>query len=93
MESNGYNPALKILEKVSKYHRDHEEQSFFPSKINKWFNDAGFVIKKLKYIDVVPMICPDFIAKTLNFMNPFFENIPIIKKIACGRIMLIAERK
>lgn len=93
MEPNGYNPALKILEKVSKYHRDHEEQSFFPSTMNKWFNDAGFIIKKLKYIDVVPMMCPDIVAKTLNLMNPFFENAPIIKNIACGRIMFIAERK
>lgn len=29
VEPNGYSPALKIIEKASKYHREHEEQSFF----------------------------------------------------------------
>lgn len=92
MEPNGYNPALKILEKVSKYHIEHEEQSFFMHTIEKWFNKAGFKVKKVKYIDVVPMMCPDIMAKILNKMNPFFENIPLLKQISCGRIVILAEK-
>ena len=48
VEPNGYSPALKIIEKASKYHREHEEQSFFLFTINKWLGNAGMKIKKYK---------------------------------------------
>ena len=35
VEPNGYSPLLKVIEKASKYHREHEEQSFFLFTINK----------------------------------------------------------
>ena len=92
MEPNGYNPALKVLEKVSKYHIEHEEQSFFMHTIEKWFNKAGFKVRKVKYIDIVPMMCPDIMAKILNKVNPFFENIPLLKQISCGRVVILAEK-
>lgn len=38
------------------------------------------------------MMCPDIMAKILNKMNPFFENIPLLKQISCGRIVILAEK-
>ena len=36
IEPNGYNPVLKVLEKVSRYHIEHEERSFFPATLHAW---------------------------------------------------------
>lgn len=93
MEPNGLNPILKIIEKVSPYHRLHEEQSFFPSTIRKWCSDAGFITTKCNIINLVPLFCPDFIAKILKTMEPYVEKIPIFRNFACGQVLLRASKK
>lgn len=92
MEPNGLNPILKIIEKVSPYHRLHEEQSFFPSTIRKWCSDAGFITTKCNIINLVPLFCPDFIAKILKAMEPFVEKIPVFRNFACGQVLLRARK-
>ena len=41
MEPNGTNPVLKIIEKTSKYHVSHEEQSFLFGTLKKWLVNAA----------------------------------------------------
>lgn len=93
MEPNGLNPILKIIEKVSPYHRLHEEQSFFPSTIRKWCSDAGFITTKCNIINLVPLFCPDGLAKALKSMEPYVEKIPFFRNFACGQVLIRAAKK
>ena len=92
VEPNGYSPALKVIEKVSKYHREHEEQSFFLFTINKWLGNAGMKIKKYKFIDIIPVFAPDILTKMLKPFVPICENIPIFKRLLCARVVIYAKR-
>lgn len=92
LEPNGSNPVLKIIEKTSVYHIEHEEQSFTGSRIDSWLNLAGFKSSKIQYLNLVPMFCPDWAARVLNSLSPFVEKLPFIRKIACGQVVLIAKK-
>lgn len=84
-EPNGFNPVLKIMEKVSPYHILHEEKSYSPKKLDQWFKNNGGTITESRFVGLVPLFCPDFLAKTLNFLEPIFEKIPIVRMISCGQ--------
>lgn len=84
-EPNGYNPVLKIMEKVSPYHILHEEKSYSPRKLDKWFRNNGGTIAKSMYVGFVPLFCPDFLAKTLNFFEPYLEKTPFLRTFSCGQ--------
>lgn len=92
LEPNGLNPVLKVLEKVSRYHVEHEERSFTPSLIRSWFIDAGFFVHSSQLINLVPMFCPDWMAKPLRLAGPLVEKIPFARAIACGQIVILAGR-
>lgn len=91
IENNGYAPALKILEKISKYHIEHDEKSYTLNKLNKWINNAGMKLINYKYVDIVPNFCPNWFAYLLNLIAPIFENIPILNKLSCARVVLFAS--
>lgn len=93
MEPNGFNPVLKLIERFSSYHRAHEEQSFTLWKIKSWMEDAGFEIKSATYINLVPNLCPDWFAKLCKFFEPVVEAIPLVRHIACGQVIIYAEKK
>lgn len=84
-EPNGYNPVLKIMEKVSPYHIQHEEKSYAPRKLDKWFKNNGGIITESLYVGFVPLFCPNFLAKILNFFEPFFEKTPLLRTFSCGQ--------
>lgn len=92
VEPNGYNPILKIIEKVSPYHRKHEEKSHFPFLLNKWFIKNGFKVKHQHYFGVVPFFCPPWMAKLLKKYEPKFENLPLVNKLYCASNAVIYER-
>jgi 2-polyprenyl-3-methyl-5-hydroxy-6-metoxy-1,4-benzoquinol methylase len=92
LEPNGSNPVLKIIEKVSKYHIEHEEQSFTLKQIKSWLLDAGYSQIKHKYINLVPFFCPDWFAKLADFLSPVAEKIPILRILMCGQILVVATR-
>jgi 2-polyprenyl-3-methyl-5-hydroxy-6-metoxy-1,4-benzoquinol methylase len=68
LEPNGYNPVLKIIEKSSAYHREHDEKSYWPPTLNQWFEQAGFAVIAQKYFCLVPYFCPTTPAKILKFV-------------------------
>lgn len=92
MEPNGLNPILKIIEKLSPYHRLHEEQSFFPRTIRKWCSDVGFKTTDCRIINLVPLFCPSGLARILKFMEPVVEKIPLFRDFACGQVMIRASK-
>lgn len=84
IEANGYNPILKVIEKISPYHKEHEEKSYFPPLLNSWFKKYGYQIISERYYGIVPYFCPDILAKLLKFTEPFFENIPFLNRLYCA---------
>lgn len=84
VEPNGYNFILKIIEKISKYHREHEEKSYSPKELDIQFEKNSCKIINSKYCGLVPFFCPNFIAIILKKLEPIIERIPIINKLFCA---------
>ena len=91
LEPNGLNPVLKLIERFSSYHTEHEEQSFLPSTLRKWCLAAGATPTFCKAINFVPFFCPTPLARLLKTLEPVVENIPGLRNIACGQIIIRAE--
>ncbi|MCU0325865.1 MAG: class I SAM-dependent methyltransferase [Spirosomaceae bacterium] len=93
IEPNGNNPILKIIEKTSKYHIEHEEQSFFQWKLKKWIQNAGGNITKWSYVGYVPFFFPTSLAKMIYAVQPFLEKIPILKHLFTGQFVIACSKK
>jgi SAM-dependent methyltransferase len=92
MEPNGMNPVLKIIEKTSRYHIEHEEQSFLYFTIRRWLYEAGYSHCLLRLVNLVPMFCPDWMARVCKFVEPVVENFPIVRNICCGQYIILATK-
>ena len=92
LEPNGYNPVLKILESFSAYHLQHEEQSFFPVKLIEWINATGLRVQMVRYLNLVPMFCPDWLATMCKAVEAGVERTPVLSKVACGQCLILATR-
>lgn len=88
LEPNGFNPVLKILEKVSPYHVEHEEKSYAPTRLNRWFERCGGKVIASRYINLVPMFCPDLLARFLKKLEPVVEALPGLRNVCCGQYLL-----
>jgi ubiquinone/menaquinone biosynthesis C-methylase UbiE len=93
IEPNGYNPVLKVLEKVSPYHRQHHEKSYAPHSLVKWVEDAGGVISRRRYAGLVPFFCPDVMAEGLKKIEPFVEAMPWVNSLTCAVYVFLATRR
>ena len=85
VEPNGYNPVLKVIEKVSKYHVEHEEKSYSPRRLDRWFEGEGAIVEESQFIGLVPYFCPDAMARTLKRIEPFFERMPLLRSVSCAQ--------
>jgi len=85
VEPNGYNPMLKVIEKTSKYHLEHEEKSYRPGILDAWFIRNGGEIVQSIYVGLVPMFCPDLAARVLKFFEPIVEKTPLLRRLCCGQ--------
>jgi 2-polyprenyl-3-methyl-5-hydroxy-6-metoxy-1,4-benzoquinol methylase len=92
IEPNGYNPVLKVIEKVSPYHREHEERSYPPFRLRRWVRDAGFAIDHAAYAGLVPFFCPDAAARALKRVEPLVERSPLAA-ISCAVHVVRARRR
>ena len=84
LEPNGYNPALKVIEKVSPYHRQHKEKSYPPRAIDGWIAAAGGRVVVQKYSNLVPVFAPDLVARALKAFEPAVEATPILRTFCCA---------
>jgi SAM-dependent methyltransferase len=93
LEPNGYNFVLKGIEKLSAYHRNHGERSYFARTIEKWMVEAGFSVYSRGFCGLVPYFCPDIIARTLKAVEPIVEAIPGVRMVACGVYVAVGHRR
>ena len=91
-EPNGYCIPLKIIEKVSLYHRQHEEKSYWPPMLNRWFENNGFRVKKQYFYCIVPIFCNETVARILHAAEPYLEPIPFLNRIYCSTNMVVYEK-
>jgi SAM-dependent methyltransferase len=91
-EPNGYSPVLKLLEKFSRYHIEHEERSFFPFTLRSWAKGLGGTVRSSASVGLVPFFCPDPFAKVLKAMEPIVERVPILREVAVGTVVFVVER-
>ena len=84
LEPNGYNAVIKFLEKVSPYHRTHQERSFAPKKIRHMARYLGAEAVRESYSSLVPLLCPDRLATFLDWLSPIWERLLFLPKISCG---------
>lgn len=92
LEPNGYNPILKVIEKISPYHRAHEEKSYLPHRLNNWFGQNSFIKRNQIYFSIVPYFCPELIARTLKSIEPIIEKMHVVKLLFCGTNLVYYER-
>lgn len=92
LEPNGYNPVLKVIEKVSRYHREHGERSFAPATLRRWIARLGGRTRSLTYAGLVPFFSPDAVARGLKRIEPAVERAAPLNRLACAVSVLVAER-
>ncbi len=84
LEPNGLNPGLKLLEKVSKYHREHNERSYSRRRLRGWAEAAGGRVVEEKFGVFVPIFSPDWLARPMAAVEPAVEAIPGVRAIGCS---------
>jgi SAM-dependent methyltransferase len=84
IEPNGYNPTLKLIERFSRYHREHGEKSYAPSLLRRWIRELGGTIERERYAGLVPFFCPDWMATGLKAIEPAIEAMPAGRQLACA---------
>lgn len=91
IEPNGYNFVLKIIEKLSFYHRKHKEKSYHPLKIREWIICLGGKIEREEYLGLVPFFCPNFLAVLLKKLESLLEKT-FLKRFACAVVVIKAKK-
>ncbi len=84
IEPNGYNPTLKLIERFSRYHREHGEKSYAPSLLRRWIGELGGTIEREQYAGLVPFFCPDWMATGLKAIEPAIEALPAARQLSCA---------
>ena len=92
VEPNGYNLVLKVIEKLSPYHRAHGEKSYAPRRLRGWFEELGAKVLSSGYAGLVPFFCPDIVARFLKAIEPAFERTPVLNSLSCAVQVVVARR-
>lgn len=92
-EPNGCNPGLKVIERLSRYHREHAETSYTHWRVRKWIEQAGGETESCRFTGFVPMFCPDWVAKTTKVLEPLVEGVPLLKTVGCAVYTIVARRR
>ena len=91
-EPNGYNLGLKVIERVSPYHREHKEKSYTLARITRWIEEAGGEVEHVEYAGFVPMFSPDWLARGMKAVEPLVEYIPGVNRLACAVYVVLSRR-
>ena len=93
LEPNGFNPVVKILEKVSPYHREHEERSYPQTRLHQWIEHGGGTVESSVFFGLVPFFSPDWIARTTKTLEPLVERVPLLRAAVCGQVLVTARSR
>ena len=91
-EPNGNNPGLKIIERISRYHLEHNEKSFTSNRLRRWIEENGGVIAYQRFAGFVPMFCPSVVARAMKAVEPFVEALPLLNSLGCAVTVIVARR-
>ena len=92
LEPNGYNLGLKLIEKLSSYHREHDEKSYQPHRLERWVGELGGRVEGRDWICFVPYFCPDWLARATKALEPLVESVPLVDRFGCGAFVMVATR-
>jgi len=92
IEPNGNNPGLKVLEKVSRYHREHHEKSYTSAQLARMIQKAGGDILCRQLVGLVPFFTPDWLARMMKVVEPLVERLPLIQIFGCAQQVLLVRR-
>jgi len=92
LEPNGNNMGLKVIEKASRYHRDHHERSYPTRRLLRWVRESGGTVVHQEFGGLVPMFCPDWIARTAKALEPGVERSPLLRYLGCAVLVVVARR-
>jgi ubiquinone/menaquinone biosynthesis C-methylase UbiE len=92
LEPNGLNPGLKVLEKVSRYHREHHERSYSRRKLRGWVEEAGGHVTSERFAVFVPIFSPEWLAKAMKALEPAVEATPGVRALGCSVQVISATR-
>jgi ubiquinone/menaquinone biosynthesis C-methylase UbiE len=92
LEPNGWNPIMKLIEKVSPYHRRHSEKSFTKGTITKWLNRCGFAVESYSLGILVPFFFPSPLIPLMLKLEPAIHKVPVIGKFLFGTQVFLARR-
>jgi SAM-dependent methyltransferase len=92
LEPNGYNMGLKLIEKVSRYHREHGEKSYPPSRLDRFARSLGARVAHRRFACIVPYFSPDWFAKAMKRIEPIVESLPLADRLGCSTYIMVARR-
>lgn len=92
IEPNGDNPILKWLERNSRYHIEHEEQSFPAAQLQAWCREAGGRVDSIGHIGFVPFFFPTTGARLIYALQPMFEKIGPLKRRFGAQIVIVYRK-
>ena len=91
IEPNGNNPILKLIEKRSQYHIEHEEKSYSIRELKLFCKQAHCSLERVYYVGFVPFFFPTWPAKLLHFLQPLLERTPLINRFFSAQIVLVVS--
>jgi ubiquinone/menaquinone biosynthesis C-methylase UbiE len=91
-EPNGYNVGLKVIERLSPYHREHRERSYTTWQVARWIEQAGGRVIRRRFAGFVPMFSPDPLARAMKTVEPVVERTPFLKTLGCAVYVRVASR-
>jgi len=91
-EPNGNNMGLKIIERLSSYHREHRERSYTSRLLKNWMREAGGEVTYEKFAGFVPMFCPGWMASMMKTIEPAIEGLSFFNAVACA-VYVVAGRR
>ncbi len=92
LEPNGNNPILKIIEKTSAYHIEHEEQSFTSPTLRRWCRAGGWKVESQTFAGFVPIFSPTPFARVMKALEPVLEKIPLVRTFGAAYTVLVCTR-
>ena len=93
IDPNGNNPLLKLIEKRSKYHIEHEEKSYSIREFKNFCKKANCHLEKVYYVGFVPFFFPTLPSKIIYFFQPIMEKIPILNHYFAAQIVMVVSSK
>jgi SAM-dependent methyltransferase len=90
LEPNRLNPILKIIEKLSPYHRAHSEKSFTKAKIRTWLLTSGLSIQEFERGVLVSYFFPTALVNLMSSLEPVVARIPFLGRVLMGTQVILA---